>query len=330
MHGSDLQKLAEQSGNTTTATTLALVQRQNRFHSAILASFVNDLREELKLLQSLLKEVFENNPDFMIQAKGKSVRIGLNDFYDSIVLTPACDPTVSSVTEKMVKVDTITKLAQGPGASIFNQQEVYRLALKTIDVEEEVINQLIPVPQEAVPLDPVTENANAIVGKALKADMAQDHLSHYTVHMELAMNPNTPPEAKQILMAHAKEHFAFQYLIDMQGQIGQIPVGEPTTDIELQNQIALAAAQVSQEQMSQQQAQDPQNAIAQVGMAEVEQKREAAMLKAQSDKERIEADKYKAEMSFEQEKLKADTQKELQDKKAELQITLEEIKHESE
>lgn len=44
MHGSDLQKLAEQSGNTTTATTLALVQRQNRFHSAILASFVNDLR----------------------------------------------------------------------------------------------------------------------------------------------------------------------------------------------------------------------------------------------------------------------------------------------
>ena len=83
--------------------------------------------------------------------------------------------------------------------------------------------------QQAMPLDPLTENQNAIMGMPLKAGEYQDHDAHIAVHMSMLQDPTIAqligqnPRAPQIqaaLTAHISEHVGYAYRQKIEQQLG--------------------------------------------------------------------------------------------------------------
>ena len=140
-------------------------------------------------------------------------------------------------------------------------------------IPPEKIDALLPnKQQQARPLDPLTENQNAIVGKPVVAGEYQDHDAHIAAHAPIAQN-------SPALQAHINEHLALKMRVQVQQVIGQQlpPPGTPLPP-EIENQIAVAVAQAMQQLAPQYKQQDQQpDPFVQVEMAKIEQKANADM-----------------------------------------------------
>jgi hypothetical protein len=160
-------------------------------------------------------------------------------------------------------------------------------------------NKLVKLPEDQVPEDPVSENANILMMKPVKAFLYQDHPAHIQVHMAAMKDPKIMqlvgqnPQAQVMqaaMMAHIAEHLAFAYRKQIEEQAGvpmPPPGAEMTPDIEMQiSRLAAAAAQQllrknqseAQAQQAQQTAQDP---IVQMQQQELQIKQEELKLKQQ-------------------------------------------------
>jgi hypothetical protein len=161
--------------------------------------------------------------------------------------------------------------------------------------------KLVPIEDDMVPVDPITENQNLLTNKPVKAFIEQNHQAHIQVHMAAVQNPKIQqiiqgnPMAQQIYaatMAHINEHVAMEYRRQIEEAMGMVLPGEENNkDVppEMADQIAIKAAQASQQLLqrdqaeaqqaaAQQQMQDP---IVQMQMQELQLKMKDLELKAQ-------------------------------------------------
>jgi hypothetical protein len=168
-------------------------------------------------------------------------------------------------------------------------------------------SKLVPIEDDMVPTDPITENQNVLTGKPVKAFIEQNHQAHIQVHMSAIQNPKIQqlmqmnPQAQAIMaaaMTHINEHIALEYRRQVQEEMGLIiPDEENNKHVphEVAEQIAIKAAQASQQllqrdqqqaqqQAAQQQMQDP---VVQMQMQELQLKQQELQLKMQ--KQQIEA-----------------------------------------
>ena len=193
-------------------------------------------------------------------------------------------------------------------------------------------NKLIPVEDDAVPVDPVQENQNILVGKPVKAFIEQNHQAHIQVHMMAMQDPKivallqNNPMAQQLqaaMMSHINEHLGFQYRVEIENQLGfNLPPmmdesGEdvhidPETEARLAPMLSMAAQRLlmqSQQQaqaaQAQQQAQDP---IIQMQQQELQLKAQEVQLKAQQVQMQNQLDQQKIEL----EKLKIVSQEKIE------------------
>jgi hypothetical protein len=158
-------------------------------------------------------------------------------------------------------------------------------------------DKLVPMREDLKPVDPVSENMNALTGKPMRAFISQDHQAHIATHMAFMQDPmiaqmiGQNPQAQQImasLQAHIAEHLAFQYRQQIEERLGA-PLPPPNEElpeeieVNLARLVADAGKQLTQahqqqaaQQQAQQQAQDPmfqlQQAELQVKQAEVQRK----------------------------------------------------------
>ena len=180
---------------------------------------------------------------------------------------------------------------------------------------------------DLTPVDPVQENQNMLTGKPLKAFVEQNHDAHMMAHNAFIQSPMVqqmaqmnPQGQQQIvaMLAHINEHMAFKYRLDVEKMIGQSlpPVeekGEEHQEVpkEMADQIAIMAAQATQQlvsqqrqaaqqQAAQQQMQDP---VIQMQMQELQLKQQELQLKAQ--KQQTEAAEKDARLRIEQERINA-------------------------
>jgi len=166
---------------------------------------------------------------------------------------------------------------------------------------------IIKLPEDIKPADPVTENMAILKQEPVKAFAYQDHEAHIQTHMMAMQDPKIQqivgqsPFASAIqsgMMSHITEHVALQYRVEIQKQLGvELPDPEAPLpeDVELQvsRLVAQAAeklfkkdqAEAAAEQAAQQQA-DPLTQI---------QQREL-MIKETELKHKIEMDKLKLDM----------------------------------
>jgi hypothetical protein len=306
-----------------TGTVMAFLETQNRIQSAVLRSIHYSLTYELQLINKLFSKTITAE-QFSINQQQQEITS--SDFSDEIAIIPVSDPATNSTIQRIMKARATMEVAlQAP--ELHDLRNVFAMVYKSQGLDNQEIDSILkpPPPQEeeTLPLDPINENVNALKGLPLKAAIWQEHAAHKLIHGEFAkQNPDLQP----ILLAHIKEHEAFEYLIQMQQLLGQeLPPLEQIQDPNIQNTIALAIANVLPPvEADQGQAPVDPNALL---MADIQQKQAETAAKERIANLKAETDIFKAQLDFEKEKAKIESNEDMAKLKSETELTKQEYQN---
>ena len=312
---------ADMSANAPVGTTLAILERTMKVMTAVQARIHYSLKEELRLLKVIIADYTPEDYAYDPEDGGRQAK---KSDYDNVDIIPVSDPNSATMSQKVVQWQAVMQLAQ-QAPQLYDLAYLHRQMIDTLGIKNAA--KLVPLTDDQVPLDPVSENINALNGKPLKAFIYQDQDAHIAAHQSFLGDPNVRqnlaqnPQANQIvaaLQAHIAEHLGFQYRTQIEKQLGvtmpmpgqQLP---QEVEVQLSKLIAQAAVQLKQmndqkaaQQQAQQQAQDP---LIQLQQAELQLKQQAQQAKTQKDQADIQA--KMAQIQVERDRIQAqqDTEK---------------------
>ena len=258
-------------------TTVALMEAATRLQSATLKRSHKAFNRELKMIANLFGKYLPDEP-YPFPVRGGMSAIMREDFSDNIDVIPVSDPNISSSAQRMMRAEALLRFAtQQPDQH--NLREAYRQMYVEMGIAEEKI-ELLLLPEQAKPrpLDPLSENQNALTGKPLVAGAYQDHDAHIAAHAPIA-------EENPALQAHINEHLALKMRVQVEQIIGQPlpPPGQPLPP-EIENQLAAMVAQAMQQLAPSYKAQPPgPDPMLQVEQMKVQQRDADSKLDAQVD-----------------------------------------------
>lgn len=285
--------ISDMSANAPVGTTLALLERQLKTMSAVQARVHFSMRQEFKLLKSIIRDYAPTEYDFDPESGDRMAR---QSDYDSVDVIPVSDPNSSTMAQRIMQYQAVMQMAQG-APQIYDLPYLHRQMIEVLGVKNG--EKLVPMSDDMKPRDPISENMAFLNGKPTKAFIYQDHEAHIAVHTSMLQDPmimgqiGQTPMAQQMqgaIMAHVAEHMAFRYRDQIQERMG---VTMPAPDVELPEQVevqlskmvAEAAKQLLQlhkgeaaQQQAQQQMQDP---IIQMQQQELQLKAQEVQTKAQ-------------------------------------------------
>ena len=308
-------------------TTVALLEKGQKVISAIHKRLHYAQRNEFKILKRLFGEYLP--PEYPYQVQGAQQTVFAEDFNNSVDVIPVCDPNIFSTTQRIILAQTQLQMAQS-APQIHNMKEAFRkmyIALNIKDIDDILMPDFAPAPK-----DPIQENMDAMMGMPLKAFIQQNHDAHVQAHIAFMQNPQTQqnPQSMAALQAHIQEHQALKYRIQVEEMLAQqgIELPQPGPDgqmpqlpPELESQIAVAAAQVTQQITGQEQAlaqamaaqqQDPEREMFQqqleLEFEKLKQRDRDSERKAQLERERIESQEEQTDVRIAAELQKAEMQ----------------------
>ena len=297
-------KLNDMNGEAPVGTTLAILERTLKVMSAVQARVHASMEQEFKLVAKLIKDYtpaeYEYDPDY------GATRSQKREDYEKTDIIPVSDPNASTMAQRIIQYQSAIQLSQS-APQIYDLAELHRQFLQTMGIKD--ADKIIPVTDDGVPTDPVTENMNVLNMKPVKAFLEQDHQAHLTVHQSAMQDPKLAqimgqnPQAQtiqQAMQAHIMEHIGFQYRKDIEQQLGVAlpPPGQklpPELEVQISKLSADAAQQLlqqnksqAQQQQNQQTAQDP---VLQMQKEELEIKKQEVADKKVIEMAKIEAQK---------------------------------------
>jgi hypothetical protein len=316
-------KISDMSAQAPVGTTLAILERQLKTMSAVQARTHASLRMEFKLLKGIIRDYMP--PDYEYTPAGGD-RLAKQSDYDVVEILPVSDPNAATMAQRIMQYQAALQLAQG-APQIYNLPKLHRQMLEVLGIKN--AEQLVAVPEDAKPQDPVTENMHVLMGRPIKAFAYQDHEAHMMTHQSFMQDPKIMasigqnPAAQQMmaaLMAHIAEHAAFAYRAQVEMSLGvALPALDPENnapigpeDEKAVSPLIAAAAQrtmvqnqaMAAQQQAQQQAQDP---TLQLQQAELQIKQAEVQRKAQNDQMDFQIQQQK--LQLEQQRLMLDAQK---------------------
>ena len=251
---------AEANQNAPVGSTIAMLERGQRVISAIHKRLHWAQKSEFKILKRIFGEVLP--PEYPYQVQGAQQTVFREDFGNQVDVIPVSDPNIFSTTQRIILAQTQLQMAQS-APQIHNLKAAFRkmyIALNIQDIDDILIPDTPPAPK-----DPVQENQDSLQTVPLQAFIQQNHDAHIQTHLSFSQNPAAAqnPAAVQALNAHIQQHQALKYRLQVEqilsqqgiqlpqpGPDGQMPQVPP----EYENQIAMAAAQATQEITGQEQA----------------------------------------------------------------------------
>ena len=267
----DLQ-VSDMSAQAPVGTTLALLERQLKVMTAVSARLHFSFKQELKLLAGLIRDYTDDDYDYEpLDAPRKAKKSD----YSHVEIIPVSDPNAATMSQRVVQYQSVIQMAQ-MAPDIYNLPKLHRGMLEVLGIKNAA--ELVPLPEDQKPRDPVSENACVLKGEPVKAFFYQDHQAHIQVHMGMMQDPivmqvmGQSPQAQKIaaaMMAHVAEHVGFQYRRQIEEQMGMpLPPEDeklpPQIELALSSMMAQAAQQALQQnqamaaqQQAAQQAQDP-------------------------------------------------------------------------
>ena len=288
-------KISDMSAQAPVGTTLALLERQLKTMSAVQARVHNAMKQEFKLLKNIIRDYTDESYEY--EPEGAGPRAKKSD-YDLVEVIPVSDPNAATMAQRVVQYQAVIQLAQS-APQIYDLPALHRQMLDVLGIKDAA--KLVPTIDDQKPVDPVSENMNALKGKPLKAFIYQDHDAHMAVHQSMLQDPKIMgaigqnPMAQGIqasLMAHIAEHLGFKYRRDIEKTLG-VPLPPPDkpmpedVEVQLSQLVAQASAQLLQkdqaevaQQQAQAQAQDP---VIQMQQQELQLKAQEIQQKAQKD-----------------------------------------------
>ena len=286
-------KVSDMSAQSPVGTTLALLERQLKVMGAVQARVHNSMREEFKLLKEIIREHTPSMYDYEPVVGKKTAK---REDYDMVDVIPVSDPNTSTMAQRIMQYQAVMQMsAQAP--QIYNLAQLHRQMIDVLGVPN--AEKLVPIDDDQVPKDPISENMGFLNGSPQKAFIYQDHDAHIAVHTSFLQDPmiaqqmGQNPMAQQMaaaIQAHIASHLAFLYRQKIQEQLGmELPAPDAElpeeAEVQLSQLVAQASTQLMQLNMSkQQQAQNQQNAqdpLIQMQQAELQIKQQQAQTQAQ-------------------------------------------------
>ena len=309
------QNTGDGNSQAPVGTTVALLEKGQKVISSIHKRMHYAQRTEFKILKRLFGEYLP--PEYPYQVQGAQQTVFAEDFNNSVDVIPVCDPNIFSTTQRIILAQTQLQMAQS-APQLHNMKEAFRkmyIALNIKDIDDILIPDIPPAPK-----DPIQENMDAAMSMPLKAFIQQNHDAHIQAHVAFMQNPQNQqnPQVTGGLQAHIQEHQALKYRMqveEMMAQQGmQLPQPGPDGQMpqlppEMESQIAMAAAQVTQEITGQAQAlaqaqaaqqQDPAremfDAQMDLELEKLKQRDRDSERKAQLERERIDSQEQQTDI----------------------------------
>jgi hypothetical protein len=226
-------KISDMNNQAPVGTTLAIIERGMKVMSAVNARIHASMRQELKLLATLIKEHGAPEYEYEVEEEGAT---RAQDYDKRVDVLPVSDPNASTLAQRIMQYQAALQLSQqAPG--IYDLKELHRQMIDVLGLHN--AEKIVPLEADMKPVDPVTENMAILSGKPVKAFLAQDHEAHITVHMAAIEDPKIQqlmaksPMAQavsNVAAAHIQEHIGFQYRVEIEKNLG---VALPDPEAEL-------------------------------------------------------------------------------------------------
>jgi len=220
-------------------TTVALIEAATKVQTATIKRAHRSAAKEFKLIADIFGETLPVKEKYPFPVPGGDQAIMREDFADNIDVIPVSDPNVTSGPQRLMLAEAaLQKAAIAP--SLYDQYWAHRNYLEALNMDTDRIDKMLPAPQDAQPLDPLSENMNALQGKPLRAGIEQDHDSHITAHMAVAQQSPS-------MQAHVAEHLALKMRVAVEAITGPLPPPGTKLPPEIENQIARGVAAAIQQ-----------------------------------------------------------------------------------
>lgn len=265
-------------------TTVALLEAANRPTTATIKSCYRSYRREFKLIAALFGQFLPEEP-YPWPVQGGPHVIMRADFSEQLDVIPVADPNITSSAQRMMLAEAILRFAtQAPQQH--NQYEAYKQMYTAMGIDQAKIDRiLIPPPQEAQPLDPLTENQNMLTGKPVVVGAYQDHQAHIQTHSAL-------PDEMPTKAAHIAEHLAAAMRVNVERTLGiQLPAAGTQLPPQIENQIAVLVSQAIQSMEG-----DKEPTPGQIAMEQIKVEAKKVMAQLEEIKARTATEAYKATM----------------------------------
>lgn len=297
-------KVSDMSAQAPVGTTLALLERQLKVMTAVSARLHFSFKQELKLLAGIIRDYTDDDYDYEpVDAPRKAKK----EDYSHVEIIPVSDPNAATMSQRVVQYQAVIQMAQ-MAPDIYDLPKLHRGMLEVLGIKNAA--ELVPLPEDQKPRDPVTENQNILKGEPVKAFFYQDHQAHIQVHMSAMQDPvimqlvGQNPRAQQMqaaMMAHVAEHVGFAYRQKIEQQMGMpLPPEDEKLPPEIETQLSAMMAQAAQQVLQQNQAQAAQQQAQQ-------QMQDPVIMLQQKDLE-IKAQKVQGELALKQQELQLKAQ----------------------
>ena len=294
-------------------TTVALMEKGKRVMSAIHKRLHYAQRCEFKILKRVFGEFLP--PQYPYQVQGASESVFKEDFDNSVDVIPVSDPNIFSMTQRITLAQTQLQMAQA-APELHDLRESYRKMYIALNIKD--IDALLPPEEEVPPRDPISEQQAAMTGNPIKAYPFQNHEAYIGAHSAFMQNPMVQqnPIATQAIGANIQEHQSMLYRQQIEQAMGQpLPqIEDGQMPPEVMNQIAMMAAQATQQvtgqaqAMAQAEAAAQQNPQMEMFQQQLQLEKEQLMQKAEDDARDAQLAGMKAELDaqIKREKIEAD------------------------
>ena len=304
------QVVNDSSGYGPVGTTMALIEASAKFFSAVHKRLHHAQRQQFKILAQI-NETFVPVNGYPYATPEGDMTIFQQDFDGRVDVLPVSDPNIPSRAHRLSLASLALQLAAQTPAGTFNTRELVRQVLEAADFPN--IDQIITSPQQAQPLDPMSDLLTAAKGMPIAAFPGQDHEAHIKVKTLFLQDPTSggAESMKQYvpaIQANIREHTMMRYKTQVEGIVAQTVQPEQyqmAVQQGLQEAIiADAAAQVSQANQAMTDQGSPEQQLLQIEME-----------KLQMEKERlgIDAAKDAADIAIKNRKLDLQDEKQLAD-----------------
>jgi hypothetical protein len=288
------------NGQAPVGTTLALMERSMQVMSGIQARLHAAMKQELRILARIVHDYMP--AEYAYEMDEPSDRI--SDFDGRVDVIPVSDPNAATMAQRIMQYQAALQLSQ-QAPQMYDMGKLHRQMLEVLGIQD--AEDIIKLPEDIKPADPVTENMMILKQEPIKAFAYQDHEAHIQTHMLAMQDPKIQqivgqsPFASAIqsaMMSHITEHVALQYRVEIQKQLGvELPDPEAPLPEELELQVSRLASQAADKlfQKNQAEAAAEQAAAQQADPLTQIQQREL-MIKEKELAHKIEMDKLKAEV----------------------------------
>lgn len=285
------QDLPTNAAQMAVGTMMAMIEEKGAVYSGVHERLHYAQAAELQLLHDLNGTYLEDAKTY--RDFGGDMIAYRSDFDGTVDVLPVSDPTIFSQMQRSAKAQATLQLAQSAKADgvTVDMRAAYLNVAQTLNIQN--FDTIFPEPDQAQPLDPVSEVAALLMGGAVQAFPGQAHQAHLDFLRATMADPQYAPLMAQIItrvQALAASHASLMRREEIEQAIGQ-PLPQPGQALppQVSMLIAQAAAQAAQDIAK---VRPPLDQVEQQGQGAMDQ---AALITAQAQAKLADAEVMKAQ-----------------------------------